>query len=113
MSDSDNEDGDSDKPHLDPEAVIAMASSIANCSHISPPNQRQSSLDANQSIPAVSASESSYFSQFLSTFSNDEEQKKADEKEQYNNQVLSFLVSDAYSIEQMAAEAAGNGIQVL
>ena len=106
---SDNEDGDSDKPHLDPEAVIAMASSIANCSHISPPNQRQSSLATNQSIPAVSASESSYFSQFLSTFSNDEEQKKANEKEQYNNQVLSFLVSDAYSIEQMAAEAEGNG----
>lgn len=106
MSDSDNED---DKPHLDPEAVIAMASSIANCSHISPPNQRQSSLDANQSIPAVSASESSYFSQFLSTFSNDEEQKKANEKEQYNNQVLSFLVSDAYSIEHLAAEAEGNG----
>ena len=53
MSDSDNKDGDSDKPHLDPEAVIAMTSSIANCSHISPPNQRQSS-----SIPALSASES-------------------------------------------------------
>jgi len=109
MSDSDNENGVSDKPHLDPEAVIAMASSIANCSHISPPNQRQSSLTTNQSIPAVSASESSYFSQFLSTFSNDEEQKKADEKELYNNQVLSFLVSDAYSIEQMAAEAEGHG----
>ena len=85
-----NEDGDSDKPHLDPEAVIAMAFSIANCSHIPPPNQRQSSLTTNQSIPAVSASESSYFSQFLSTFSNDEEQKRADEKGQYNNQVLSF-----------------------
>jgi len=107
---SDNEDGDSDKPHLDPEAVIAMASYIANCSHVSPPkNRRQSSLATNQSIPAVSASESSYFSQFLSTFSNDEEQKKADEKERYNNQVLSFLVSDAYSIENLAAEAEGNG----
>lgn len=92
MSDTDNDDRSTvcdSKPHLDPRAVCRIANAIPNCSLVTFP------------------SDNSYFSQFSrhlqQTFSNSTEEKD----DSRMNEVLSFLVSDSFSVEQLAAEADG------
>mmetsp|Transcript_3715 Transcript_3715/g.8192 ORF Transcript_3715/g.8192 Transcript_3715/m.8192 type:complete len:863 (-) Transcript_3715:212-2800(-) len=156
MSDSDNDDESSSidtttkKTHfLDPTAVINLAKSIPNCSHVSPPvdtntdglssTAAEDDDDANDThgnygIDALLSSTTksreegggageSYFTslsrRLQQTFSDGESQQEQQQQEKQKQQqqqqkeerddetILSFLVSDAYSIEQLAAEAEG------
>mmetsp|Transcript_29615 Transcript_29615/g.62799 ORF Transcript_29615/g.62799 Transcript_29615/m.62799 type:complete len:753 (-) Transcript_29615:182-2440(-) len=124
MSDTDNDDESTvySKPHLNPQAVIALAASIPNCIRVAPPKGRLNNTSAtgtittyNQSKSETSyfSSDTSYFSQFSrhlqNTFSAEERDDEKEEQERpiMKNEILSFLVSDAYSIEQLAAEAEG------
>jgi hypothetical protein len=99
MSDTDNDDRSTvsdSKPHFDPRAVCRIAKSIPNCSLVT------SSHDHIQTR--------SYFSQFSrhlqKTFSK-EENHTEEEDDPRIHEVLSFLVSDSFSVEQLAAEADG------
>ncbi|KAL7536785.1 hypothetical protein ACHAXR_007392 [Thalassiosira sp. AJA248-18] len=112
MSDTDADESTVySKPHLDPQSVKSLAASIPNCSRISPPNEQRPS----ESSYFSSDQGGSYFSNFgrrlQQTFSSEaEEEKERWKKKQqqlHGEVVLSFLVSDAYSIEQLAAEAEG------
>jgi len=134
--DDDNDDESTiyqSKPHLDPQAVIILAKSIPNCSRVTPPRKDNDRLTTassssnnaanannNNNTNAYTKSESSssyfesssYFSSFSrrlqQTFSAEENQKEEDDKQRLKKtDILSFLVSDAYSIEQLAAEAEG------
>ena len=104
------------KPHLDPQAVITLASSIPNCSLVSPPNdniQNTLSKGSSSAIPSpasISQSETtgSYFSWIQNTFSTEAHVDDSLNKEEGNrNEILSFIVSTAYSVEQLTAEADG------
>jgi hypothetical protein len=87
---------DTSKPHLDPREVCRIGKSIPNCSLIT------SSSDHFQP--------STYFAQlsngFQKTFSTDENLTD-DEDDPTTNSIISFLVSDSLSVEQLAAEAQG------
>ena len=104
------------KPHLDPQAVITLASSIPNCSLVSPPNdtlQNTLSKGSSSAIPSpasISKSETtgSYFSWIQNTFSTEAPVDDSLNKEEENrNEIISFIVSTAYSVEQLTAEADG------
>lgn len=97
------------RPYLDPRDVIALASTVPNCSQVMPPSGRH--LSSKRPVTSLqnqfSSDSTSYFSQIschlTETFSVD----KYDDDYVGDDQVLSFLVSDSYSIEQLAAEAEG------
>lgn len=99
MSDTDNDDRSTvsdSKPHFDPRAVCRIAKSIPNCSLVTSPRDHIQT--------------SSYFSQFsrhLKKTFNKEENQTDEEDDPRKNEVLSFLVSDSFSVEQLAAEADG------
>ena len=121
----DDESTTINKPQLDPQAVIALALSIPNCSQVSPPNNNNtttgsSTTRSNNINPTGSgiSESSSYFSQFSRhlqhTFSNESvvvenknKQNKGGGLKDQHQKILSFLVSDALSIERLAAEAEG------
>lgn len=100
------------KPHLDPQAVIALAASIPNCGQVWPPNRcTVPPTDGASAAGNADNNETSYFSQFSRhlqhTFSGEDMNSSSREQQlsSINRQVLSFLVSDSYSIEKLAAEA--------
>jgi hypothetical protein len=99
MSDTDNDDRSSDsKPHFDPRAVCRIAKSIPNCSLVTSPRDH------------IQTQTSSFFSQFsrhLQEAFSKEETHSEEEDDPRMNEVLSFLVSDSFSVEQLAAEADG------
>ena len=111
------------KPHLDPQDVRSLAASIPNCSQVNPPNEftipHTTVKPTESSSSYFSSSDGSYFSSFSrrlqQTFSSEQDDQnnkdggsgKAKCIECHHHEVVSFLVSDAYSIEKLAAEAEG------
>lgn len=93
------------KLYLDPRDVIALASTIPNCSQVTPPTGQhlftKTTLQSQRSTDSTS-----YFSQIschlTETFSIEKDDEGHPEDE-----ILSFLVSDTFSIEQLIAEAEG------
>ena len=131
-TDTDTHDGEGtfsescDNPQLDPQAVINLAKSIANCSLVTPPkDERLLASLARQhhrqstATKSESNSSSSYFSSIRSRLQQTLSVEDGDSSENNHaaaaenaapprpDDVLSFLVSDAYSIERLAAEAKG------
>ena len=130
--------GSYSKPHLDPTAVLNLATSVPNCSRVTPPKDERP-LAPSRSFAAAhhhptagcttSDSASSYFSvgesasyfssirsRLRETFSVDGDDDDDDDCAATAEEdlvgpaatgVLSFLVSDAYSVERLAAEAEG------
>ena len=100
--------------YLNPRDVVALASTIPNCSQVNPPSGHHLSSKPTPALHSQFSTDSaSYFSQIschlTETFSmdNNDETDSAKGGRGIEDQVLSFLVSDAYSIEQLAAEAEG------
>jgi len=81
-----------------------------NASSAAGPAARRSTSDSAPSSSYFSTESTSYFSTFSRrlhlTFSNDEKQEEEHKNQKAENEILSFIVSDTYSIEQLAAEAA-------
>lgn len=108
------------KPFLNPRDVIALASTIPNCSQVTPPTGRHLSLKPSRTLQSQPSTDStSYFSQIschlTETFSIDKDDDDDDDATRGRRgdeaEVLSFLVSDAYSIEQLTAEAEGRTVR--